>query len=292
MSSRTTQALMIILLLATAPVHEAFAETKSAPARLEAIATLEGHKDYTKAIAFTPDGKHMLSIDNSVMIVWDTQSWKAERSFKAGDLGTGGSIAVSENSRFVAVCREMYQVGDVRVWDLTTGKPVGPAAEFRGVALNLKVTNDGKQATFDHMTTDELVKDKGPQRTIVIDAVKGTSQREALAKEEANASKDADSDGERGHRRSDEEARRVAGNKFGGTVHCSQTIYAVVDHNRIEVLPAGGSKPLLTIAAKKRYAWPWGMAFSADGEFFAVEDRDTHSIRVFKVHGVNGEASE
>ncbi len=265
---------------------------KLASPALQPIKTLKGHEDYTMAITFSPTGDRMLSIDErGVLIVWRTKDWKQERSFKIGEQGTSVCIAISNNGKYVAVCHEVYQVGKARVWDLSNGKPLGPPAGFVGYFHTLKVSNDGHTATAYHYKPDEILdKPAHAKRKLTFDAIKGkTTIRPVPEKEKTMATVGRRDDwlaktpsGGKSPL-TDKDRDRIKHSENVSTVHPSHRLYAVSDWNNAKVYPSGADKPLMTINSKEGYAWPWGMAFSNDERFFAVEDRTTHNIEVFRV---------
>ncbi len=132
------------------------------------VATLRGHEDEVTSVAFTPDGKRLVSggFDRTV-ILWDVEAGKVVHRFR----GHGGevlAVAVSPDGRRLLACGGRLspagdggsskagddRQGDVkaradtqrRLWDLETGESL---RAFRGpwqTALGVAFSPDGRRA--------------------------------------------------------------------------------------------------------------------------------------------------
>jgi WD40 repeat protein len=104
------------------------------PARL-------GHDAAVYAVAFSPDGRSLLTAsDDGLVRVWDTQTRKEKRRFKAHE---GGALALSLSSGG----RTLATGGrdkTVRVWDLKTGKETAALTGLIGDVESLALTPDGR----------------------------------------------------------------------------------------------------------------------------------------------------
>jgi WD40 repeat protein len=83
------------------------------------LLTLKGHANGVWFIAFSPDGKSLVSASNvGIMKLWDTLTGKELLTFRAR-LGYMHSIALSPDGRRLAVA---FDVGIIKLWDTLTGK--------------------------------------------------------------------------------------------------------------------------------------------------------------------------
>ena len=94
------------------------------------IATLKGHEDEVMSVASTPDGKTLASGDKSGAVrVWDTGTG-AERFTLKGQKGDAATLVVSPDGKTLAVGGGSFDKdamkahGEIRLWDLATGKAI------------------------------------------------------------------------------------------------------------------------------------------------------------------------
>jgi len=94
-----------------------------------------GHQSFIRAVAFTPDGKYLVSAgEDKVVRVWDWRSEKTVRTIRgqvaSGPEGKVYAMALSPNGRWLAVGGWMSpgngvkdgNVGDIRLYDFATGE--------------------------------------------------------------------------------------------------------------------------------------------------------------------------
>jgi WD40 repeat protein len=93
------------------------------------VGQLSGLSQTVTGIAFTPDGKTMVTVGGDgaqrntpgEAIVWDAETWTPKRNL-TGQTGPLWSVAISpDGSRAAAACTD----GTVRVWEVATGTLVG-----------------------------------------------------------------------------------------------------------------------------------------------------------------------
>lgn len=121
-------------------------------ATLAARGVLKGHKKYVAAMAFSPDGKFLVSCGSDhEAILWDTAKAAAVRSLSTGDRSANG-VAFSADGKYVAVASNDLHV---RVFVVETGEefakllsPDGtppqrvafmPSGKFLAIACNTPV---------------------------------------------------------------------------------------------------------------------------------------------------------
>lgn len=78
-----------------------------------------GHSNCVLAIAISPDGKRMATVDNSpCLIIWDVKTGIQERRFSLRGQGNWPILCFSPNSRLLAVAE---YAGNTDVWDIEQG---------------------------------------------------------------------------------------------------------------------------------------------------------------------------
>jgi WD40 repeat protein len=116
-----------------------------------------GHAGGIRSIAFTPDGKQLVSAgDDKVIRVWDWQAGKTARIIR-GEVapGTEGKyhvIALSPDGRWLAAGGWMApgfgvrnsEVGSIRLFDFRTGELVGLLSVHTDAVNSLTFSADGK----------------------------------------------------------------------------------------------------------------------------------------------------
>jgi WD40 repeat protein len=116
-----------------------------------------GHMALVKGLAFTPDGKQLVSAgDDKVIRVWDWQARKIVRTIR-GQVGPGpeGAIfgmALSPDRRWLAVGGFMAEgfgvrdddVGDIRLYDFSSGKLAALLKGHMNIVSGIAFSPDGK----------------------------------------------------------------------------------------------------------------------------------------------------
>jgi WD40 repeat protein len=113
-----------------------------------------GHMSAIHALAFTPDGKQLISAgDNKVIRVWDWRAGKTMRTMR-GEVGVGpeGNIyamALSPDGHWLAVGGRMKVPGKlgwvIRLYDFASGKLVALLKGHSNVVHALAFSSDGKR---------------------------------------------------------------------------------------------------------------------------------------------------
>jgi WD40 repeat protein len=120
-----------------------------------------GHMGLIKGLAFTPDGRQLVSAgDDKVIRLWDWQAGKTVRTFR-GQVGPGAegrnfALALSPDARLLAAGGWMAQgaygggtpdpaVADIRLYDFATGKVVALLKGHTNIVNTLVFSRDGKR---------------------------------------------------------------------------------------------------------------------------------------------------
>jgi WD40 repeat protein len=99
------------------------------------IKALKGHKDAVSSVAFSPDGRHVLSgSDDKTIRLWSVATGETVQVFK-GHKNVVSCAAFSPDGRYIVSGSD-----DVRLWDVTTGRTVrvfkGHADHVHSVAFS------------------------------------------------------------------------------------------------------------------------------------------------------------
>ncbi|MEI7635746.1 MAG: caspase family protein [Syntrophus sp. (in: bacteria)] len=106
---------------------------------------------YHLSVAFSPDGRHILSGKKSgELVLWDTVSGKKIRRF-IGQAAAVVSIALSSDGRYVLVGGGILADGTkhdpiLRLWDLMSGKDIRSFAGHSEYVTSVAISPDGKSA--------------------------------------------------------------------------------------------------------------------------------------------------
>ena len=113
-----------------------------------------GHMAIIKGLAFTPDGKQLVSAaDDKVIRIWDWQAGKTIRTIRGqvgpGDEGKIYAMALSPDGRWLAAggwMKAPARTGHViRLYDFATGKLVALLKGHADVVFGLAFSPDGKR---------------------------------------------------------------------------------------------------------------------------------------------------
>src|SRR5262249_8417735 len=115
------------------------------------IETIKGHAEGIWAVAFSPDGKTLItgSEDNTAKL------WDVNRGLESGALGQHqsevSSIAFSPDSKRLAIASNF----SLMIWDVATGQPARSFTEFPAIRC-IAYSPDGKMIAAGHMGPDTI----------------------------------------------------------------------------------------------------------------------------------------
>jgi WD40 repeat protein len=113
------------------------------------------------AIAFGPDGRRLAVAYPKRVVVWDTGSGKKIAEIAKPDNSSTAGIGLSPDGNTVGV-----DGGDMRLWDVRTGKPIGAPVPVEGG--HVAFSPDGRRVAFDEIfstSTNVYVRDLAPGGT-------------------------------------------------------------------------------------------------------------------------------
>jgi WD40 repeat protein len=129
------------------------------------------HADYVRDIAFTPDGKTIISAGDDGVRVWERATGKPLRHFGAG-ASLFSIFSLSADGRRIALRRyPLLAAGPVEVWDVESGKLHHKLGNHPYGSICL--SPDGKQVAAVHNNHDEFDDAKSPCRIGIWDAATG-----------------------------------------------------------------------------------------------------------------------
>lgn len=116
------------------------AKTPSAKAKAAPAFSLAGHSATVHAVAFSPDGRWIISgsADQTIRI-WDSETGRLKQTLQSGS-GKIYTLAIARNGRVLASGGE---AGAIQIWDLATGDLVRKIAGHQGAIHALVFSSEG-----------------------------------------------------------------------------------------------------------------------------------------------------
>jgi WD40 repeat protein/transcriptional regulator with XRE-family HTH domain/energy-coupling factor transporter ATP-binding protein EcfA2 len=115
------------------------------------LGLLTGHMGFVLSVAFSPDGRTLVSGDNDTMRLWDMRTHKPLGTPLTGHEGGVFSVVFSPNGRTLA---SAGSDGTIRLWDTSTHKQVGkPLTGNKKPVSSVAFSPDGRSlaaASADH----------------------------------------------------------------------------------------------------------------------------------------------
>jgi WD40 repeat protein len=114
-------------------------------------ATLKGHTDFVFALAFSPDGSRLASGGaDRMVLVWDPAKEEIQHTI-AGHREPVRAVSFSPDGKTLASGSEVFDVrtrqpllGEIKLWDVVTGKERAALTKHRYAVFALAFSADGK----------------------------------------------------------------------------------------------------------------------------------------------------
>src|SRR6202008_1870084 len=99
-----------------------------------------GHRDTVNRVAFSPDGRRLVSMSQDSLRLWDPSNWQLIGQPHLGP-NIFGSLAVSPAGGFFVT----GGMGSLRRWDMNTGEQIGdPMPGHQSGIGDVAVSGDGR----------------------------------------------------------------------------------------------------------------------------------------------------
>ncbi|MBT4864501.1 MAG: Gfo/Idh/MocA family oxidoreductase [Planctomycetaceae bacterium] len=113
-----------------------------------AVRQLKGHRGYVTGVAFSPDGKRLVtsSEDESIRI-WNTESGKEELAIRGHSYPVMDVVFSPDGKLIASVAGDETRVtkpGEVKIWDAATGEEKLNLVEHEKAATSVAFSRDGK----------------------------------------------------------------------------------------------------------------------------------------------------
>ncbi len=143
-----------------------------------------GHMAIIRGLAFTPDGKQLVSAgEDKVIRVWDLASGKTVRTMRGesapGSLGTIFAMALSPDGKWLAVAGDLRtsagtnlqgggETQTIRLYDFESGKLVALLKGHTGVIRSLAFSPDGSKLISGSSDNTAIIWDTGVQSGVQV----------------------------------------------------------------------------------------------------------------------------
>lgn len=111
------------------------------------LKTLEGQRF---PLAFSPIGTQIATSNDETTIVWNVETWEPQLSIPY----TGNSLAFSPDGNRLAIA-----MGQLKIWDLATGKEIISATGFASIARGLEYSPDGSRIAMGSQSGETIIWD-------------------------------------------------------------------------------------------------------------------------------------
>lgn len=121
---------------------------QSAAANLAPARTLTGHRGYVTAVAFSADGRRLVSVsDDETIRVWEAESGVLVQTLTGHSLPIYGLAMSPNGSQFATAAGDETRPtkrGEVAVWDVESGKIVHRFEDHKKAATSVAFAADGR----------------------------------------------------------------------------------------------------------------------------------------------------